>query len=105
MRTRLLPGICALLAVVILIILNFLHIRIPLGLSPFLIFLVLVPLLMIPMTALNNKLLAWRKKRGRDIVEEERYEVEGTDFISLRRQPDRGSDDEVEKRRHPVFFG
>lgn len=86
MRWKLLPGVSALISVAVLILLNLFHIRIPLGLSPFLIFWVLAPLLMIPLTPLNRKLLAWRKQRGRDIEEEERYEIEGTDFVSLRRQ-------------------
>lgn len=105
MRTKILPGICALIAVAILIVMRILHFNIPLGLSPFLIFLVLAPLLMFPMTALNKKLLAWRKQQGRDIEEEEKYEIEGSDFISLRRQPERKADDTPEERRHPVFFG
>ena len=29
------------------------------------------------LTPLNKKILAWRKSRGRDIEEEERYETEG----------------------------
>jgi hypothetical protein len=87
MRWKLLPGVSALISVSVLILLNLFHIRIPLGLSPFLIFWVLAPLLMIPLTPLNKKLLAWRKQRGRDIEEEEQFEIDGTDFISLRRQP------------------
>jgi hypothetical protein len=87
MRWKLLPGVSALISVLVLILLNLFHIRTPLGLSPFLIFLVLAPLLMIPLTPLNKKLLAWRKQRGRDIEEEEHFEIDGTDFISLRRQP------------------
>jgi hypothetical protein len=87
MKWKLLPGVSALISALVLILLNLFHIRIPLGLWPFLIFLVLAPLLMIPLTPLNKKLLAWRKQRGRDIEEEEQFEIDGTDFISLRRQP------------------
>ena len=102
MRWKLLPGVSALISVSVLILLNLFHIRIPFGLSPFLIFWVLGPLLMIPLTALNGKLLAWRKQRGRDIEEEERHENDGTDFISLRRQP---SDPSNREQKYPNYFG
>jgi len=102
MRWKLLPGVIALISVAVLIILDLFHIRIPFGLSPFLIFWVLGPLLMIPLTALNVKLLAWRKQRGRDIEEEQRYEIDGTDFISLRRQP---SDSTTRERQYTNYFG
>jgi hypothetical protein len=46
--------------------------------------LVLAPLLLIPLARMNRPLLAWRKKRGRDIEEEEKHEIEETDMISLR---------------------
>jgi len=86
MRWKLLPAVSALVSVLFLVLLNLFHIRIPLGLSPFLIFWVMAPLLMIPLTPLNRRLLAWRKQRGRDVEEEEQFEIDGTDFISLRRQ-------------------
>jgi hypothetical protein len=87
MRWKLLPGVSASISVLVLILLNLFQIRIPLGLSPFLMFWVLAPLLAILLAPLNRKLLAWRKARGRDIEEEESFEIDGTDFISLRRQP------------------
>ena len=102
MRWKLLPGVSALISVSVLILLNVLHFRIPFGLSPFLIFWVLGPLLMIPLTALNGKLLAWRKQRGRDIEEEQRYEIDGTDFISLRQQP---SSETAREQKYPNYFG
>ena len=43
----------------------------------------LTPLLLIPLARLNRPLLAWRKKRGRDIEEEEKHEIAGSDIISL----------------------
>ena len=102
MRWKLLPGVSALISVSVLILLNLFHLRIPFGLSPFLIFWVLGPLLMIPLTGLNTKLLAWRKQRGRDIEEEERYEIDGTDFISLRQQP---SIETAREQKYPNYFG
>jgi hypothetical protein len=42
------------------------------------------PLLLIPLSKLNRYLLDWRKAGGRDIEDEERYEIEGSDIISLR---------------------
>jgi hypothetical protein len=54
--------------------------------------LILAPILMIPLARLNRLLLAWRKKRGRDIEEEEKYEIAESDIISLRpRRSDDGN--------------
>jgi len=102
MRWKLLPGVSFSISVLILILLNLFHIRIPLGESPFLIVWVLAPLLMIPLIPLNRKLLAWRKQRGRDIEEEERFEIDGTDFISLRQQP---PSETTRERQYPNYFG
>lgn len=47
-----------------------------------------VPLLLIPMVALNAHLLKWRKAHGRDIEAEEKHEFDDADIISLRpKQP------------------
>ena len=65
-------------------------IRLPLvGLvSPFIASVILVPVLLIPLAAINQYLLAWRKARGRDIELEEKHEFDEADIISLRpRQP------------------
>ena len=65
-------------------------IRLPLVgyVSPLIASFVFVPLLLIPLTALNQYVLAWRKARGRDIEEEEKHEFDEADIISLRpRQP------------------
>ncbi len=102
MRWKLLPGVSFSISVLILILLNLFHIRIPFGLPPFLIVWVLAPLLMVPLTPLNRKLLAWRKQRGRDVEEEERFEIDGTDFISLRRQP---SSETTRERQYTNYFG
>ena len=49
---------------------------------------VIAPLLLMPMTALNAYILKWRKDRGRDIEAEEKHEFDDADIISLRpRQP------------------
>jgi hypothetical protein len=45
--------------------------------------LALAPVLMIPLSKLNQRLLDWRKARGRDIEEEEKYETD-SGMISLR---------------------
>ena len=84
MRKRTLAGVCGLLAFALVFALKFIGISIPFGLSPLFAGFVLFPLLMVPLTLLNKSLLAWRKVRGRDIEEEERYEHEETGIISLR---------------------
>lgn len=78
-------------------------VRVPLMLATLFAFLVLVPLLMIPLTPLNKRLLAWRKARGRDIEEEEQYEIGAVDMISLRPRSERPP--EPEDNRHlPALF-
>ena len=104
MRKRTLAAVCSILSVAILFALSLFGIRVPLGLSPFIVFLVLVPLLMVPLTLVNKRLLAWRKARGRDIEEEQKYEIEDTDFISLRPRPDRPVGSEDEKKYLPFIF-
>jgi hypothetical protein len=84
MRKRTLASVCSLLALVIVLAMGFLRVKTPHNIPFFVIYLVLMPLLLVPMTSVNKRLLAWRKARGRDIEEEERYEIEGTDVISLR---------------------
>ncbi len=46
--------------------------------------LLLAPLVLVPLSKLNQRLLTWRKNRGRDIQEEERYENVAAGLISLR---------------------
>ena len=84
MRKKTLAGLCGLLSLAIVIVWNFLIFKIPFGLAPLFAFFVLVPVLMAPLTLINKRLLAWRKTRGRDIQDEERYEHEETGIISLR---------------------
>ena len=90
MRKSTLASVCFTLALVVVYLLNSLAraqgIRLPLiGLvSPLVASLIIVPLLIVPLTALNQYILAWRKARGRDIEEEEKHEFEEADIISLR---------------------
>ena len=94
MRKRTLGSVCFMLAFGLVIGLRWLAssqgIRLPLvGLvSPLMAALIIVPLLIIPLTAINQRILAWRKERGRDIELEEKHEFDEADIISLRpRQP------------------
>lgn len=48
---------------------------------------VLTPVILLALTPFNQRLLSWRKARGRDIEEEERYESPGG-MISLTRRDD-----------------
>lgn len=82
MRKSTLAGLSALLAYAIVFVLRFAGISIPFALSPLFAGLVLAPVLLVPLTLMNKYLLAWRKARGRDIEEEEKYETDG--IISLR---------------------
>ena len=82
MRKTTLAGLSALLAYAIVFVLPFVGVRIPFALSPFFAGLVLAPVILLLLTPMNKYLLAWRKARGRDIEEEEKYERDGV--ISLR---------------------
>lgn len=82
MRKSTLAGLSALLAYAIVFALRFAGVSIPFALSPLFAGLFLAPVLLAPLTLMNKYLLAWRKARGRDIEEEEKYEHDGV--ISLR---------------------
>ena len=82
MRKTTLAGLSALLAYAIVFGLPFVGVSIPFLLSPLIAGLLLSPVLLVLLTPLNKYLLAWRKARGRDIEEEEKYEHDGV--ISLR---------------------
>ena len=90
MRKQTLASVCFILALAIVFLLRaWTHsqgIRLPLigFVSPLIASLIIVPLLLIPLTALNQYVLAWRKKHGRDIEEEEKYEFSESDIISLK---------------------
>ena len=94
MKKKTLSSICFLLAFASIYLLSWLAgkqgIRLPfLGyVSPLIASFIIVPLLLVPLTVLNQYVLAWRKARGRDIEEEEKHEFDEADIISLRpRQP------------------
>jgi hypothetical protein len=90
MRKKTLSGVCFILALVVVFLLRALAhaqgIQLPLlsYVSPLIASFIIVPLLLIPLTALNQYILAWRKAQGRDIEEEEKHEFEEADIISLR---------------------
>jgi hypothetical protein len=103
MRNKTLAGLCLVLTFGVVFGLSFAGIRLPFGLGAVVGSLVLVPLLMVALTPLNKRLLAWRKARGRDIEEEEKYEREGAGIISIR--PKSQAEIEEDKRRylHPTL--
>lgn len=103
MRNRTLAGVCMILALGILIGIRFFGIRVPFGLWVFFVFLVLVPLLMIPLKPLNKRLLSWRKERGRDIEEEQRYERDGAGIISLQPKSPAEIEEDANRYRHSMF--
>jgi pilus assembly protein TadC len=94
MRKKTLASVCVFLLVAILFLLKFFSL--PQGLwlpflgfvSPVLVFFIALPLVLIVMGAINQRLLAWHKARGRDVELEEAHEFDDADIISLRqRQP------------------
>jgi hypothetical protein len=94
-RKKTLVGVCFILSLAMVYLLTWLAgsvgIRLPFvgPVSAITAALIIVPLLLIPMTALNAYILKWRKARGRDIEAEERHEFDEADIISLRpRQPE-----------------
>jgi hypothetical protein len=104
MRKQTLGSVCFILSLGIVYLFNSLArsqgIRLPIiGLvSPLIASLIIVPLLLVPLTALNQYIVAWRKAHGRDIEEEEKHEFAESDIISLRpRQPH----EEPSYRREP----
>jgi hypothetical protein len=58
---------------------------------------ILVIAIEVPLFLLNSKILDWRRSRGRDVEEEERYETEGG-FITLHTNAKR---DELLSRHYP----
>ena len=82
MRKSTLAGLSLFLAYAVIFGLSFAGVSIPFLLSPLVAGLVLSPVLLLALAALNKPLLAWRKAHGRDIEEEEKYEHDGV--ISLR---------------------
>jgi hypothetical protein len=94
MRKNSLASLCFFLALVIIYVPQYLAraegIHVPyIGfVSPAVASFIIAPLLLVPLAALNQYILAWRKAHGRDIESEERHEFDEADIISLRpRQP------------------
>ena len=98
MRKKTLAGLCSILAFGVLFGLRFAGVRIPFAVGALVAVLVVMPLLVVALTPLNKRLLAWRKERGRDIEEEEKYEREGAGIISIR--PKSQAEIEEDERRH-----
>ena len=90
MRKRTLWSACFSLALVIMYAIEWLAgsqgISLPLvgPISPLIASFILVPILIVPMTAINGRILIWRKEHGRDIEVEEKHEFDEADIISLR---------------------
>ena len=103
MRKRTLALCCSIAAIGILIAVSLLEFRVPFGLAPLIVFLVFVPLLMVLLGPVNKRLLAWRKKRGRDIEEEALYEREGAGIISIRPKSQAEIEEDEQRYRHPMF--
>lgn len=85
MRKRTLSAVCSVLALLIVLAMGFFRVKTPHNIPFFVIYLVLMPLLSVALTPLNRRLSAWR---GRDIDEEEKYEIEEADVITLRPRRD-----------------
>ncbi|MDX6527978.1 MAG: hypothetical protein QOH41_268 [Blastocatellia bacterium] len=84
MRKRTLASVCSGLALLVVIAMGVFHVKTPHNIPFFVIYLVAVLLLSVALAPLNKRLLAWRKARGRDLEEEEKYEIEEAGIISLR---------------------
>ena len=98
MRKKTLAGLCSILAFGVLLGLRYAGVRVPFGIGALVALLILVPVLVVALTPLNNRLLAWRKEHGRDIKEEEKYEREGAGIISIR--PKSRAEIEEDERRY-----
>jgi hypothetical protein len=88
MRKQTLTGLCFLIALALMYGVSFLirsfGFEVNLGpVSHIFYAALLTPLLAMALARLNRPLLAWRKTRGRDIEEEQKHEIEGSDIISL----------------------
>jgi hypothetical protein len=94
MRPKTLHAILLILACAILFALKWLAstytIHLPLigNVSPVIAAVIILPLVLITVAAFNQRIITWRKARGKDIVEEQAHEFDDADIISLRpRQP------------------
>ncbi|HEV2827311.1 MAG TPA: hypothetical protein VGW76_06865 [Pyrinomonadaceae bacterium] len=94
MRQKTLAAVCVILTLAICVGLRWLaslytpHLPLIGPVSPVIAVIILLPLVLIPLAAFNQRILTWRKAHGRDIAEEEKHEFDDADIISLRpRQP------------------
>ena len=86
MRKRTLAALCSVLALLIVLAMGFFRVKTPHNIPFFVVYLVLMPILSVALMPLNMRLLAWRKAHGRDVEDEENYEIAEADIISLRPQ-------------------
>jgi len=90
MRQKTLAAVCLILTCAILSGLRWLassyslHLPLIRSVSPLITAVILLPLGLIVVAALNQRVLSWRKAHGRDIALEEKHEFEDADIISLR---------------------
>src|SRR5207237_7522713 len=56
------------------------------GVSPVIATVIVLPLVLVSVAALNQRILAWRKAHGKDIAEEQTHEFDDADIISLRQR-------------------
>jgi len=82
MRRQTLAGICVFIGLAVGLGLSFTTLTLPFGLSTLALSLLVIPILLLVMTPLNERLLA---RRGRNLDDEERHELKDADMISLRR--------------------
>jgi hypothetical protein len=94
MRQKTLAAVCVIFTLAICVGLRWLaslytlHLPLIGPVSPVITVIILLPLVLIPLAAFNQRILAWRKDHGRDIAVEEKHEFDDADIISLRpRQP------------------
>ena len=64
MRKSALASVCSVIALLIVLAMGFFRVKTPHNIPFFVIYLVLMPLLLVLMTAVNRRFLAWRKARG-----------------------------------------
>jgi hypothetical protein len=84
MRKSTLAIVCSVLALLVMLAMGFFRVKTPHNIPFFVIYIVSMPLFNALLTPLNQRLLAWRKARGRDVEEESKYEIEEAGIISLR---------------------